>query len=672
MSALSWQPPALGAAILGAAAFALWLFVWPPWREGRLAGLLKGAAALLLALALFDVGCRLPAGAATPRLALLLDRSGSMQVSDTSGKTRSQAARAWLESGAFADWSAGWRVELDSFGGSTTDLAGTVEAAETTLPDVILVVSDGRAAGGRSLESGAIRRFAIAPGPTAVIDAAIVDIAVEELPEGGAVAVVEVGAVGGLATRAPGRVTVAAAGRPVARAVVPPLDPGERRVLRLPLPALPVGASPIEATVRTAGDAVPGNDRRALVWPGGGAERAFAVGLRPGWDFAPWMRALAGAHAGPVDVSWSGPGGRLRRVGGGSTAWAALDPARHGVLYLIGDPAALGEAGRARVEAFLAAGGRGLFWGPEGRGGSLAGTGIVLPEPSAREHAPSLTAEGAAWLTARGADPAAVPDGSAAWPPLEALPAGGARPAAGAAVLLEAGGQPVAWAVERGSNRIVVAAGTGYYRWPLATGVGPAAGGGPPAFWEAWTGAVVRWLAAASPVARPLVRMPPAGRVAPGSRLEAPVAADAAGAVRWRIERTDGPDTGEEAASGVLAEAAGEAERRIVAGPLAPGWYRLTATAGSRRASEIFVVEMWTPDLAWTAADTASLGAAARASGGELLTLTGPLSPLPQPAETAGPPASRRAFGFGTAPWAYLAAGVLLIAGWALGARGEA
>lgn len=660
---LTWGPPALAAGLVGALGFILWLILSPPGRDGRLRGALRAAAALLLLLALLDVGCRSMAPAAGRRLVVLLDRSLSMEVAGSGGKSRAALARTWLTGARFKEWSAGWSVTVDSFGGATTDPGAAVEATAAGLPDAILVVSDGRAAGGRAVEPAAVPLYTWAPEPISLADVAVVELEIVE-PEGAPPeALVEVAAVGGRSLDGVGEVSIAIDGRPAGRRAVAPLGAGERQVVRVPLPES-TGPRRVEARVTMPADQVSANDRRARIWEGaGGPRRALAVGLVPGWDFAAWLRALEGAHPGPVDGFWSDAGGRFYRVDGAgdSRAWAGLDPARYGVAYLLGDPAALGGAGRAWVARFLGSGGRGLLWGPEGHSGPLAGAEFMVPGAPGRVAVPSLTPVGADWLIARGASPERTPDGSPAWPPLEGLPADALRLPAAATVLLETAGGPAAWLLERGPNRFVVALGTGYYRWPLdAAGGAPPVEAAGPVFWRSWTGALARWLAAASPAARPLVRMPANGRVPAGSRLEAPIATDFEADVDWRIVRE--PD-GEAVASGSVE--AGAPARAIVAGPFPPDAYELIAQAGGRRARERFVVETWAPDLAWTAADTASLAAAARASGGRLLA-GGPLPPLPASSGAPPAPAEVRASGFGTAPWVFLLAAAFLLADWAL------
>ncbi|HUP00259.1 MAG TPA: hypothetical protein VM737_01895 [Gemmatimonadota bacterium] len=676
MTGLTWGPPAVIATLAGAAGLALWLALAPPGRDGIARGALRSGAALLLLLALLDIGCRRAGPAGARRLVVLLDRSLSMEVAPPGAESRAGAARAWLASPTFAEWSDGWRVEIDSFGGTTSDPAAAIESAETGLPGAILVVSDGRAAGGRVAEPAGIPLYAVAPGAAGLPDAAVLELSITLPAEGSAEVAVEVAAVGGLSLERPGAVTVAVDGREVGHAPVPPLAAGEQHVVRIALPGPAAASRLVEARVAFPGDPVPGNDRRARFQPGdGGPRRALAVGLRPGWDFAAYLRVLPGSHPGPVDGFWTADGGLRRlvvdpvptdrgaRPRSAPIGWTALDPARYGALYLFGDPAALTPAGRAWIERFLGAGGRGLLWAPGGRSGTLSGTGVTVPAGAGRPGSPALTGAGAAWLTARGITALDGPNGSAAWTPLEALPADPPAPPAGSTVLLESGGRPVAWTHERGVNRIAILLGTGYYRWPI---VAPGGDGQEEAaaFWEEWTDGLARWLGAASPLSRPLVRMPVGGRADADGRLEAPIATEVDGAVRWRVEREGGQ---RQAASGIVEP--GADPRAIRTGPLPPGTYRLLAEAGQRRARERFVVETWAPDLAWTAADTASLAAAARATGGGLA-VDGRLPPLPATTVVnAEPTTAERAFGLGTFPGTFLVAALLLLADWALAGR---
>ncbi|CAN5253196.1 hypothetical protein BH18GEM1_BH18GEM1_23180 [soil metagenome] len=111
---LSWDPAPL-AATAGAGAIAAWLAL-SPWRQGLLGSALRGATALLLLLALLDVGCRRPGQGPARRLTVLLDRSLSMQVEDSADGSRAEAARTWLAGEEFARWTAGWEVVVDTFG----------------------------------------------------------------------------------------------------------------------------------------------------------------------------------------------------------------------------------------------------------------------------------------------------------------------------------------------------------------------------------------------------------------------------------------------------------------------------------------------------------------------------------------------------------------------------
>jgi hypothetical protein len=642
------------AGVAGVVAVAAWLALAPPWRDG-VPGLLRIGAALLLLVGLFDLSCRLPSARRSPRLHVLVDRSGSMDLAGPGGVSRGEAGRAWLEGEAFDRWTDGWEVGIDSFGGSTSDPGAAVERASEERPDAVLLVSDGRVQGGRSIGDARVPVFVLVPEPEVFPDLALLELGIEG-DQDQETAVIEVAAGGGLPVAA-GRVELTVDGRLVGRRDLPALAAGERRVVRLPLP--PSGSEPTVLLARVAvdGDPVKDNDARSRIREPAGPRRALAVALGPTWDFAPWVRALEASHPGPVDVFWSFPGGGLRPADGGATAsWGTLRGDRYAAAYLFGDPLALGASGRAWIERFTAGGGRGLLWAPARWRGELPGTGFSIAgeRPPA---IPSLTQAGRTWLAGLGSDPGHAPDGGAVWPSLEDLPARAAAPD-GATVLLDAGGSPAAWVVERGVERIAVVLGTGAYRWPLETGAGAADGG--PGFWAAWSDGLVRWLAAASPAIRPLVRLP-AGRAVSATEPLMATVTDDAGDVSWRIEAG-----GRVVARGELA-AAGSRSRAIMAGPLPPGSYRLDVqAAGGRSASEPFVVEPWSPELAWTAADTGGLRDAARRSGGTVVGPGDPPAPIsPRPPDEIQVTDVRR-LELGTWPWTFLGAAVLVIADWAL------
>ncbi|MGH7570521.1 MAG: hypothetical protein ACREMK_01575 [Gemmatimonadota bacterium] len=641
----------LWAAATGVLAVAVWMTVAPPWRDGA-RGILRAAAAAVLLLGLFDVSCRLPGGSAAPRLRILIDRSESMRLAGASGGSREAAARAWLDEADFRRWSEGWQVEVDSFGGATSDPGGAVELAAEAGSDAVLVVTDGRVSGGRSIEPAGVPVYAFAPQPLALADAAVLglNVAGEEEAE---TAVAVVAAVGGVPVPA-GRVELSIDGRPAGSRPLPPLEAGERRVVSFPLISGGPGHSVVTARVAVPDDPVSANDARSLVREPAGPRRALAVALGPTWDFATWIRALRRSHPGPVDAYWSFPGGGLRSVEGGRTVgWASLGTGRYAAAYLFGDPDALGSTGRTWLERFLGSGGRGLLWAPSGGRGELPGAAATVggTRPDA---VPSLTDEGRAWLSTLGATVDAAPDGGPGWPALEELPAA-TRPESGATVLLAAGGSPVAWIAEKGTSRRAVILGTGYYRWPLESGSEEGLGA---AFWGPWSDAIVRWLASASPAIRPLVRLPP-GRVVPASEpLVVPVIEEA-GPLRWRVDRS-----GQEVARGELAA---EAASGIVVGPLPPGEYRLRVEGSQgRAASEPFVVERWSPELAWTAADTAGLAASTRRSGGAMLGSDGSLPELQGAPGGVLAEADTRRLDLGTWPWTFLIGALLVLADWAI------
>lgn len=649
-----WDPPALLLALAGAAALAAWLALAPPRRSEPGRSALRLLAAAILVLALLDAGVR-RAEAGGRRLVVLIDRSLSMSVADA-GPSRAEAAREWLEGPEFAAWSAGWTVTRDSFGGTRSDPGAAVDRAAAGLPDAILLLSDGRAASGRPVDPPPVPLYVRVPGAAEVEDAAVLDLAVDAPSDGPAAVVVDVAAVGG---RAAGerRVVVTADGRAVGEASTGPLAPGEPRAIRIPLSAAGGAERVIEARLEPA-DLVPGNDRRARVWaPPGAARRALLVGLRPGWEMAAWRGALERAHPGPVDAFWSGGSGGLRPArGGAARPWSALDRGAYRLTVVVGDPAAAGPEGAAWLAAFAGAGGRGLAWLPEGRGGTLPGAGETVPPGAGGEARPALTAAGRAWLAGAGSASEGGPTGAPEWPPLAGVP-DGVAPGAGAAILFEAGGRPVAWSRDRGDRRSAVLLGTGWYRWPLA-------GEGPARFWEVWSGTLVRWLGAAQSAELALVRLPEGARVVRGEPLRAEVLGDP-GEVLWAVSAADGRPVADGRAT---PDPAG-----IRAGPFPPGSYVLEARAGDgRRTRSAFVVESWAPDLAWTAADGGSLARAAEASGGAVLGAA-PHSPL---AVAAGvnaalgmPPAGGPGRGLGSTPWAYLLAAGLILGDWVLAGR---
>jgi len=649
----AFDPPSLALVGLGAAALVAWLVLSPPsLRSGLTAGL-QIAAVVLLLVTLVNAGWRASGSGGRPRLVVLVDRSASMAAAGADGASRRDVARAWLEGEGLARIADGWRVEVDSFGGATTDPAAAIEAAAAAFPAAILVVSDGRATGGRAAAAAAVPLYAWAPTPVELPDVAVIELSIEQEDGGPARAAIEIAAVGGAPTPARG-LSLRVDGREVARATVPALAGGERREMSLALPGAGGGERVIEARLVEPADPVAGNDARSRAWRARAAERTLVAGLAPGWELGFLRREVEAAAAGPVDAVWGATAGSIREVDGGATSWEALDPARYGSLWLVGDPGLLGPAGRRFVERFVGAGGRGIFWAPSRAGGELAGLrapvgGAGAPAP------PALTDAGRRWLEAVVGALGPAPDGTDAFPPLEGLPAVRPELPAGATVLLHAGGTPVAWAVERGGNRHVVALGTGWYRLALAGGDRDAAGR---RFWRAWTEGATRWLAAASPSERSLVAMPADGRATAGVPLEIPLA-DGTATLGWRVVP---PGGGEPLASGETA--AGDAAIRI--GPLPAGAWRLEIAGPDGRESHALAVEAWTPDLARTEADTASLAAAARASGGALLGDTP--EPLPAPTVRAGATPTR-AVGLGLVPWAFLAASLLLLAHWAVAAR---
>jgi hypothetical protein len=665
---LSWSPSPVLALVVGAIALVVWLVLSPPGRSGLVRGLLKLTAAALLLLTLLDVGCQRAGDDTRGTLTVLVDRSRSMDVAGADGVRRADAAREWLTGSRFASWATDWDVSFDSFGGSTTDIGAAIEAAASELPDAIIVLSDGRAARGRSAEPTVVPVYGWSPQPVAIPDVALVTLRVEKDRDGDATALAEVAAVGGRAIDVQGTLEVTVDDQSVGRRAVPPLDAGERFIARVSLPARFPGVARVEAAVSVPQDPVSENDRRAALWRStDSSDRALVVGLAAGWDLAPFARAVPDIHSDGADVFWIDQRGSLYRVDDGADGidWSSLSMARYGVAYLLGDPAALGSAGQRWVDRFAAGGGRGLLWAPGEHGGRLAGADVVVSADARTGGVPELTADGAGWLTAHGASAVSGPDGSPAWPRLESLAARPPEPPAGATVLLELAGRPAGWVLERGTTRLAVLLGVGYYRWSLTTGGSNDERG--VEFWTQWTQTLGRWLAAATPMRRLGLRMPVGSRLAVGEHLVARLAADVVGEVTWRVEPATetGSETPLPVASGVLATE--PASREIAVGPFEPGTYRLVVEAADGwRVNEPFVVDPWVPDLAWTAADTASLAAAARASGGAMLTEDSlpELSRADRGLEHAID--ATRTARLGTTSWPLIVAAILLLADWAI------
>jgi len=142
----AWVPVLVAALALGAAAIA---YRRPSWPAGLRVIALLGLAVLLAN----PVRVRPSAAGAPPRLALVLDASGSMARADEGGATRLAAARAALDTLAAAAGSR-WRIErltlrdglspgfADAAAGNTTfdDLA---RLAEGEPPAAIILASDG-------------------------------------------------------------------------------------------------------------------------------------------------------------------------------------------------------------------------------------------------------------------------------------------------------------------------------------------------------------------------------------------------------------------------------------------------------------------------------------------------------------------------------------------------
>lgn len=645
---------------VGLVGLAAWLYLAPPTPRAPLRSAIRLCVVVLLAAAFLNPEIVVGPGT-SPRLAVLVDTSLSMEARGLEGRSRAEAARDWIDGPALDELKEEWDVTIDSFGGATTDLGDAIESAASGLPSAIVIVSDGRAAGGRAAEPPGVPLFVVPVEPHDLADGAIVDLRVEDSDDETAEVVVEIGAVGGLPLVQGRSIVVEIEGDPSDRiAMTPGLSAGEKEVLRVPLGDRGAGQWRITARLEPE-DGVPRNDQRSIVWnvndePG----RILVVGLRPGWEFGAWVRALRELDPMPADGYWTADGARLKSLSGETRAadWNDLSGDRYRAVFLIGDPGLLSDYGRRWLDGFLARGGRGVYWSPGAAVGLIPGTGIEVPGPPVADGPPRLTDAGAEWLRAQGGLARDSPDGGADWPDIEGISATSPSIPSGAEPLIVAAGRPIAWAIERGATRQIVALGTGYYRWGLA----PSPAGGEE-FWQEWTATVTNWLTAVRASDRSLVFPPGRGRARYGESVEMRIPRGVEGTVTWEVEREE---DGRLVADGVVTAGAGP--RRVVIGPLNPGDYSVSLETQAGESSVRFVVEEWAPDVARTSSDTVSLGSAARISGGALLVdSTNPLLELAQ--TTTEPIGPSRTVGLGTRPWVFLLAALGLLAEWALAQR---
>ena len=630
------------------AALAIWAyrFSLPPLPRlaRRVLPLLRVLALVVLAWLLArPVLERTLAGRGT-RVALLVDRSTSMELPARAGdaRTRAQVAadaaatlRAALRGRAtVVEVPFAARLGADSAGVGAREMTA-LGAALHQLPlsgqevDGVVVISDGIVNAGDDPAAAALALgvpvHAVVVGEAGRADRAVLEIEASTSARVGEPTPVRVRVTSSENRGTPLRVRLLEDGRELAAATVPSPGPGGEAVADLRVtprrPGLAVWAASLDSL---GGEITAANNQREVaveVAPGRLGVLVVSGGLN--WDLAFLRRALIGDSSVALDTRVRS-GGAWRGLESHAGAPGAAD--RRGRAVVVLDAVAASEVSAefdGALAAFVRAGGGLLVLGgpPPGlarfaRGRMGQDLGVVEAGPR-RPASPVPSAE-AREMLAWDDDPAR---GERAWRAAAPLSDVGAiRLGGGDRVLIGAtdGGSPLMVARRIGRGQALMVNGTGLWRWSLA-GLDEFSGERGRRLWRL----VVRWLA--QPVqGEPLRVRPERWLVARGEPVRL-------------IASLQDRDFRPVAGAGVEGEVTGEGGRRAVRfvareggsyvatlEDLPPGRYRVSARATRAgqdlgQAASQFAIDGWSLEQARTEPDSATMAAMTSAAGGHLV-----------------------------------------------------
>jgi hypothetical protein len=582
----------------------------------------------------------------TPRIAVLLDRSRSMDLPGGSRGTRATEAdaavreleRAWRGRAIVRTLPFAARLATDSAGvgprGITAAgdaLAALAGSAEGQDVNAVVIVSDGVSNAGEDPVATARRLgvpvHAVVTGGSAGLDRAVMGVEATNAAQVGHPTPVRVHVTTTEERGIPLVVTLRGEGRELGRTTLISPGPGVEAVAEFHATPLRAGLAVWTAAVDSAArEVTTENDARQVAFPV--APGRLGVTLVSGglnWDFTFLRRALAGDSALEV-TTWVRERDGWRSLERGARAAGPGDVRGQAVVILDAiSPADVGPPFDESLASFVRNGGGVLALGgpPPGiaryRSGRFGGgLGLAFASGAApRLGSPAPSAE-ARDLLAWDDDPAR---GELAWrsaAPLSDLAP--VAPGAGDRVLVgsSGGGPPLLFTRHSGRGQVLLLNGSGVWRWSLSGDDELTAERGR----KLWR-SLVQWLA--EPVQGEALRVRPE-RWLSGSGEPARLLATLQ-------DETFRPLAGAEV-EGEVVDPAGKG-RRVTFTPgaagtyvgaiddLPPGRYRVSASArrGGRtlgRAASEFAVDRWSLEAARSLPDSATLAAVAAATGGRV------------------------------------------------------
>jgi hypothetical protein len=632
-------------------ALSLWTYGFTvpplPLRARRLLPTLRALALLALAWLLAQPVLERARAGRSAQVAVLLDRSRSMDLPGAGKGTRADEAASAVEAITGA-WRGRARVQVLPFaarlgGDSLARGATAIGDALARLPlvpegqelDGVVVVSDGVVNAGVDPVAAAralgVPVHTVAAGRAGGVDRAVAEVEASTNARVGEPTPVRIRVTSSEPRGVSFPVVLLDGGREIGRTQAISPGPGAEVTAELRItptrPGLAVWTARVDSL---AGEASRINDaRQVAIEVAPGRLGVLVVGLTLNWDQAFLRRAMLGDSALRVQTLVPSPGG-WRELETGRTRGAPAPEDLRGQAAVVLDgvaPQDLGPAMDEALEGFMRGGGGLLVLGGSApglarlRGGRLGAQ--LAPaldpqrvQPSASPEPQAAANEVLAWDD----DPAR---GDRAWraaaPLTELSPV---EPGAGDRVLIGArgGGPPLMLARRVGRGQAVLVNGTGIWRWSL-TGHDDLSAERGRRLWRR----LVRWLA--EPVQGEPLRVKPERWLAAGGepvRLFASL-----------------QDAGFRPVPGATLEGeaqdAGGRTRRLRFAPRTPGSYVATledppagryrvsvrATKGGTelgRATGEFAVDRWSLEEARAEPDTAALAAIAAASGGSATT----------------------------------------------------